>query len=224
MDSKQLLEETLKELMQQNDGVNPNSPIPIEQQLEAKRAEYRKMLEFAPLKKRITHAMEVVEGPIKEALDIEAYEKLGVELANAADILVESPEKQGEELGISQETLDTLFTFAENKLKEQAFDDAAAILTLLTVLDRSWFRHWFFLGVSLQELNVLDEAIKAYEQANEITDLDPLVHIFSAECYADLSDMQKAKLHLDKAKTIMQGLEPNPVWQERVATLETRVK
>lgn len=217
------VEEAVEELMKQNDGVNPNSSIPVEQQLESKRIEYRKLLEFAPIKTRVTRAMELVEGVIKEKLDTDAYEELVVELADAADALVESPENQGKKLGISQKNLDLLFTFAQNKLDESAYSDAAALLTLLTVLDRSLFKYWFFLGAALQEQHDLNEALDAYRQASEIAHEDPLVHIFSAECYAELNDMQNAHLHLNKAKVCMQGFEPHSSWQERIVALEAKL-
>lgn len=224
MDSELLLKQALKELMDEDDGVNPNSPIPIDQQLAARRARYQKILELTPFKERIQKAAETIQNEMITAMEPEEYEPLIAQLSAAAETLTENPEKQGQELGISQKSLDLLFIYGENKLKEGAFTEAAALFTLLTVLDRSWFRHWFFLGVAHQELKEFDEAIKAYKMANEIAEEDPLAHLFSAECYIALSDVQNGQLHLDKAKTIMQGLPQNPDWVRMVDELELQAK
>lgn len=224
MDSDLLLKQALKELMAEDDGVNPNSPIPIDQQLAAKRARYQKMLELQPFKERVQRAAGIIIGEMASTMEPEEYEAFTTELMAAGEALVENPEKQGQELGLTQKSEDLLFAFGEKKLKTENFTDAEAIFTLLTVLDRSWFRHWFFLGVAQQELKEFDEAIKAYAKANEITEEDPLAHLFTAECYAALSDVQNGQLHLDKAKVIMQGMSENIEWQSRVDELESKLK
>jgi hypothetical protein len=92
MDQDALLKDALQELMEQNDGVNPNSPIPIEQQLEAKRAEYKRTLEMKPLKEKIEQAVESIQGELKHKMQEDAHEALMIELARAGNILVETPE------------------------------------------------------------------------------------------------------------------------------------
>jgi tetratricopeptide (TPR) repeat protein len=222
MDNELLLKQVLTDLMKEDDGVTINSPIPIDQQLQRKRLQYMKMLELTSFKERIQKAVETVQDQMQRLLPDEEYSALIAELAQAADLLVESPEKQGKELGLSQKTLDLLVSLAETKLKEGVFEEAASLFTLLTVLDRSWYRYWLFLGVALQELKEYNEAIQAYKTATEITEEDPLAHLFSAECYCNLSDLQNTQLHLDKAKVIMQGLPPNAEWERLVAELEAK--
>lgn len=143
MSRDELVEAALQELMAENDGVSPHSSIPVEQQLAAKRTEYLKMLELKPFKARIQLAMDLIRHQIRAILTQDQFDLLLLELSFAADILAATPEKQGDELGISQQTLDILFHFAQNCLREGKSTEAAAVLTLCTVLDRSRFSHWF---------------------------------------------------------------------------------
>ena len=95
MDDKQLLNEAIEELLKENDGVNPNSPIPIEEQLEKKRAEYREYLELKPLKSRIEKSIEILQSEMSKMMEEDNYEVLMSELVDAGEMLTEHPEIQG---------------------------------------------------------------------------------------------------------------------------------
>lgn len=60
--------------------------------------------------------------------------------------------------------------------------------------------------------------------ANEITELEPLTHLFLAECCCHLLDMHKALIYLDKAKEVMKGLPQNPDWDARVLKIQSKIK
>ena len=224
MSSIPSVEEIIDDLMKQNDGVNPNSPIPVEQQLEKKRAEYRQLLELASFKERTTLAIETIQRDMATTMPADEFENLLSEIADAAEVLATSPEKQGVELGLSKDTLEKIFAFAHKTLTDGKLSESTALFTLLTTLDGSWFRHWFYLGVSLQEQKEYEEAVKAYAQANLITEQDPLAHLNTAECYVDRGDMQQARLHLDKGKEIVQKEPANPAWKSIIDELEAKIK
>ena len=218
------VESIIDELMKEDDGVNPNSRFPVEQQLAAKREDYRRFLELKPFKDRIILAVATIEQEMQTLLPEEEYESLIAELAHAGKILESTPEKQGSELGVTTTTLDKLYEFAHKAMKINRMDEAIAILTLLTTLDRSWFRHWFLLGVALQEQKHYKDALEAYEMANTISEEAPLAHLFSAECYYNLADMQKASAHLHKGKGIAQHQSNNLEWTQIIDELETKIK
>jgi len=117
-----------------------------------------------------------------------------------------------------------LFTFAESLLKKNEFEKAAALFTLLTVLDSVWYRHWFFLGISLQGIKEYKEAIKAYKKANEISEESPLPHFFLAECFTDLDDLQNASTHFEKAKEKVATLPSHPDFERLINELGARIK
>lgn len=224
MSIDELREAALEELMAENDGVNPNSHIPVEQQLATKRAEYIKMLELTSFKARIQLAMELVQNQIKTFLQQDQFEQLFVELSFAGVILEQHPDREADELGVSRKTLELLCNFGKQCLQERKVREAAAIFTLCTVLERSRFIHWFLLGASLQELGEYQEAISAYETANQITEEEPLALLFLAECFLCVSDIQKAKLYLDKAIAVMKGKPNNPGCDEVVARIQAKIK
>lgn len=203
-----LVNEAIEELMQADNGYNPNSSIPFEQQLEKKRAEYQKLLELSDLKSKIQKAVELIQKEIKDDMLLE-------ELADAAEMLSIQP------LRISQKTFDTLFVFGKDKFEQGQVEDACAIFTLLTVLGPGWFRHWLYLGATLQELKEYKEAIEAYKNAISIMEEEPLSHLFTAECFLDLSDKQQAAVHLEKAKS---NIQDNPDLKARVSIIEQRLK
>ena len=147
-----LFDEALEALLKENDGVNPNAPIPIEQQIEKKREEYREYLKFEPLKEKIQQALELIQGELAKALPEDEKEMVLEDLADAGTFLTTYPEAEGEDLGISEETLVILYEFAVVKLKKNEVKAAASLFTLLTVLDSRWYRHWYFLAIALQEL------------------------------------------------------------------------
>lgn len=224
MDIKQLLDEAVEELIKNDDGCNPNSPDSIENQLEKKRAEYREYLELKPFKLRIEQAIEVVQAELPAVLGEDRYSAFMSDLAEAGRILTENPELQGEKLGLSQNSFDCLFSVGETLLKKNEAERAAALFTLLTVLDPSWFRHWFYLGMALQDLKEYKEAVKAYEKANKITEESPLPHFFLTECFLSLDDPQNASVHFEKAKEIVATLPAHPDFERFISELEAHIQ
>lgn len=224
MKKETLVEAALQQLMAENDGVNPQSFIPIHEQLAAKRAEYIKILEFKSFKSRIEHAINLICSKIKNTISADQFELLLQELAHAGDVLVENPEIQSNQLGSTPNTINILFENAKSYLNKAQFVDAAALFTLCTVLDNTAFRYWFLLGVSLQQLKEYQDAIQAYETANLIFEQEPLVQLFLAECYNDLLDTQKAKLYLDKAQEVIKNVQNGTVYDAHLGIVKNKIK
>jgi len=217
-------EEIIADLMRQNDGVHPNSPIPLEQQLERKRAEYRELIELVPFKQKITLAIETIQREMTSLLPPDEFESVLSEIAEAAELLQTNPETKGSNLGLSRSSLDKLFAFARHVQKAGKQTESIALFTLLTTLDASWYRHWFYLGVSLQEHGQFQEAITAYEMAMKIAEEDPFAHLYSAECAVEVKDMHQASLHFIRGKEIARNLPNNPDLDRLLTELESKIK
>jgi tetratricopeptide (TPR) repeat protein len=216
-------EQCLEELMKENDGFDPNSLMSREQQIERKREEYRQLLQMKTFREKIEFASEVILKEMPTRLSEEENDNLITELSLAGDTLLESPEVRGDALGITKPVMDSINSLALEMLNNAKTKEAVALFSLLSVLDPSWYRHWFYLGVAEQEEKQYDEAIKAYDKANEIVDNDPKAHLLAAECYLAKSDSYQARQHLDAANAIIQKQPNNPDWQDHYARLDAQV-
>lgn len=223
MEKEQTDEEIVEELMKTDDGFNPNSPIPREQQLEHKRAIYRELLEMRPMKEKIPLALETILQELPKKVSPEQQEEMLAELDDAGELLASSPEIESKKLGISEETFDMLYTIGEEKF-DQNPAVAVAIFTLLAVLDSGRFRNWYLLGQAELAVKNYDEAIRAFENCNKISEAEPVAHLLLTGCYIEKLDFQQALSHLESGKRIMQNAPENPEWQGLAEQLDAQLQ
>jgi type III secretion system low calcium response chaperone LcrH/SycD len=135
------------------------------------------------------------------------------ELANAANkhIWIEKKgeddnleEKSlGETLGISQDSLDTIYAIAYHLYQDKEFEKASDVFRILCIFEPLMHIGWFGLALSEHEQERWQAALEAYTMAS-ITDSEtPLPHFHSAECYEAMNDIPKTLEALDLAIEIV---------------------
>lgn len=127
-----------------------------------------------------------------------------------------------ESLEISKKTLDYFYEAGLRLYDHHQFDEAMRVFQFITLLNGLGENVWMALGLCQIELSQFIEAIYSFGMAIWINPNDVLSHIFSAECYLELSEKNYARECLEKAQEILekeQGYEKRQILSDRIRTL-----
>jgi len=104
----------------------------------------------------------------------------------------------------SNSFLENIFKMAKESANEKNYKISTSLFHLLTILEPMVCDFWIGLGISLQESNVVSEAITIYEIANKLTNNQhPLPLLYLSECLKEIGSLSQAKSILKSALSIM---------------------
>ncbi|MCB1135346.1 MAG: hypothetical protein KDK78_03660 [Chlamydiia bacterium] len=180
-------ERIIQELMALDDGVHPDSPLPISEQHAAQRRRYRDAIEMRPFQAMLEHAITTLVTEHLPTMDEDLAENLVNELNQAALVLGQVPpdhafQTNPEILGISEDSISIIFDCATEHYAREEWNRARALFTLLSTLDFHCADFWFCLGSCEQELEEFDSAISAYQVAVGLEPDRILFRLVLAEC------------------------------------------
>ncbi len=111
-----------------------------------------------------------------------------------------------EALGLKDKTMHRFHDIACDFYEEKNFVCSADAFLALTTLNPYVHAYWLGLGMAEQELEKPEAALNAYSLA-VLTDADnPMPHVYAAECYFALQDLESAKRSLNLAMDCAQSL------------------
>jgi tetratricopeptide (TPR) repeat protein len=176
--------------------------------------EFRRSIHSPELSQQLALAFDIiVKG--RRYLDSTSYSMMLAELAKVATHLdiIEVEELSNSSfknlLKISDESMDSLTKIAIGKYEEGAFPDSFAIYTLLATLSPENTNYWFCVGITAQECEKYELALKAYE----VTSLyDPRFiepRLFAVEYHLKLGEFEDAETRFAEAKIILDDLPLN---------------
>lgn len=198
------IEELIDEMMAEDDGCNPRSLKPMDQQIAEKRAFYRKQLEMNWLKDRIQKAITCIKNKeyhLWSPLDIERFES---ELSTASKRLLNEESAPSEydqheynHLGISFWFTEKLFEAAKKRFSESNHSDSAALFCLLSHLEPRSSDYFMCWGATEQKCQKFEIALKAFQTACELNSKNLRALYHAAECAIEKQEKHLASDYLE---------------------------
>lgn len=112
-----------------------------------------------------------------------------------------------EALELTDTELDTLYQGVKYLFEQQYYVEAAAAFSFLTFLSPAIPIFWMGLGTAEYHLQRYEAALLAYAMAAQANGLDPLPHLFSAQCYELLNEKERALHSLELARLVLTHAE-----------------
>lgn len=119
-------------------------------------------------------------------------------------------------LGISDSTVAIFYKCGCKLFEEHHFQDAYNVFFVVVYLDHRLSNAWVALGLSAKRNSDIEGALKAFAQATLADTRFALPQVYSAECYAEISDYSNAVASLELAQEIAEkhpNENPLPVVQ-----------
>lgn len=108
-----------------------------------------------------------------------------------------------EALGITDGELDALYQGVRYLFEQQYYSEAAAAFSFLTFIAPVIPIFWMGLGTCEYHLQRYEAALLAYAMAAQADGLDPLPHLFSAQCYELVNEKERALQSLELARIVL---------------------
>lgn len=103
-------------------------------------------------------------------------------------------------LGVSDETLRSMYTLSRYLYEHQHYEEACGAFYLLSLLNPSYPTFWMGLGNCEYLLQKYQEALSAYAFASQVDPSDPTPHILSARCHLALGNLAAATASISVAE------------------------
>jgi type III secretion system low calcium response chaperone LcrH/SycD len=103
-------------------------------------------------------------------------------------------------LGVSDETLRSLYTLSRYLYEHQHYEEACGAFYLLSLLSPSYPTFWMGLGNCEYLLERYQEALSAYAFASQVDPSDPSPHILIARCHLALGNLAAATASVSVAE------------------------
>ena len=103
-------------------------------------------------------------------------------------------------LGISDETLRSLYTLSRYLYEHQHYEEASGAFYLLSLLNPSYPTFWMGLGNCEYLLQKYQEALSAYAFASQVDPSDATPHILAARCHLELGNLAAATASISVAE------------------------
>lgn len=243
MDSKsgpldELIETEVESLIQDDDYyqylATPLKPAAVCKQ--AHRNQLTEFLQFKEYRERLERAEDLITNMMPAFVSVDDYAKIKEEMDNSSDYFSRFMESASQEpsdkpillqemLGLSDETLLHIYAFGRDLVEKGNTKDALALFAFLTLLAPHVASYWISEGVCMQDLNLHEEAIAAFNGAKFLNPQDPAPIAYSIESYRILKEDQlkfEAEL-LEKALENLSSSE-QAEWREHITNFSTEGK
>lgn len=124
-------------------------------------------------------------------------------------------------IGIDEQTLEAIQKIALAKYDEQQPLEATSLFTLLSTLKPSQANYWLRVGISAQEANLQEYALRAFVAAIELHPNNFLAHLLVCETLFKLNRREEAKEQLRVAEAIGDVQAPSESQQQLILQLKS---
>lgn len=184
----------------------------------------REFFQFKVLNERIKSALELITNTMPSYVSAEAFAKVKQEMDNSATHFTEFMESAKdsdkpilfqEMLGLSDDSLLEIYAFGRSLVEKGNTQDALPLFALLTLLAPHVPSYWISEGVCMQDLNLHEEALAAFNGAKFLNPQDPAPIAYSIDSYRALkADQLKSETELlEKTLENLSSTE-QAEWQE----------
>jgi tetratricopeptide (TPR) repeat protein len=160
--------------------------------------------------RKIVESLPEMFESYKDPSSKEVIQAVG-QMITVASVLIKEPvpalariaegERIQDLLGVTENTLSSMYIAAKYLYEHQQYDEAASAFCLLSLLNPSYPALWQGLGNSEYFLGRYQEALIAYNCASLMDSENPLPHILSAKCHMALEHYVAAKAALILAES-----------------------
>lgn len=116
-------------------------------------------------------------------------------------------------IGYSHETMEKFYRAARGLFEQKRFREAADAFVFLTTVNPCVHNYWVALGMSEQSTEEYEAALLAYSMAMVTDPADPLPYYHAALCTYLLGDRESALTALDRAISVADRAEHEPLRQ-----------
>jgi tetratricopeptide (TPR) repeat protein len=205
----------------------PNLKLQTPQMKRAqKRIEIRGFLEFAELNNQIARAVRICKDEGLQFLSNEEYSSLIEDFAAVEqtsqdiDFVKEPAQNLKESLQIKDQSCEALILIANGMYKANRYDDCLAVLGLLLSLEPDVADYWYRVGVTAQQCQNFEFAVKAYLNAYSLDSSLFGALLFTADCYLSLGLIPEALATCEEAKAVMQLKGVEAPWDQLLINME----
>jgi tetratricopeptide (TPR) repeat protein len=184
--------------------------------------ETRKFLSGEGLRKKIELGVEAVIQDFQTRLSEQQINSIQKEvLEGLSNLEKRSSEVKEKELdmtslenlmGISKLTINEVYQAGVHQFKQKAFQNAADIFFILSLLNYGRHNIWLSLGLSEQQLDHHEAAITYFAMASVTNIQSPWSFIYAVESSLHLNELTEAKAYLEHAKEICKA---NPIKNQK---------
>lgn len=179
---------------------------------------------------RLEYAMETFNTYKYNYLTEREVDKFDKEIEGFAERLLEFDANKPlgnlsfqEFFGISNFIPYCLYTVAYNLHEKELYAAAGNLFFYLTLINPYVKDHWKGLGIAEKKNRRYEAALSAFAM-NTLLDLeDPSPHLFSAECYIALKDIENAKHELELAQKLLED-RPKTEWHLVMNSLQAVIE
>ena len=125
--------------------------------------------------------------------------------------------------GVSNETIGWVYQVAQVMIRENRMDHAITLLKYLNLLNPFLPEVWLSLGYCFQLKGFFEAALEPYRVANALDEENPHVHIFAAQCYLELKQVDKARLEVEDLKRALKNHPQRDQFYSSLQTLQSKV-
>lgn len=111
-----------------------------------------------------------------------------------------SPLSLAQQLGISHNTLKTIYEIGNQLFIHKQYDEALNLFQAFVHLNNASYEAWVALGICFQQKEKWYHAINAYTMASLLSPAEILPYLYSCECFIALNNYEQAKGCLELAE------------------------
>ena len=126
-----------------------------------------------------------------------------------------------DQIGITKNTFDQFFKIGRELYLRNEFEKAADVFFMLGFLNHAYYNVWVSLGLSEQQANHYDQALRAYAMACIMNNDSPEPFLYAADCCLAMNDKYEAELYLNEA---VERIEKDSLKFESFGPYVTRIK
>jgi tetratricopeptide (TPR) repeat protein len=173
----------------------------------------RKLLSGEELRKKIESGIEAIIHDFQKRLSEQQIHSIQQEVLEGLSNLEKRCSEVKEEdldrtaledlMNLSKLTIDEIYSAGNNQFQQKAFQNAANIFFILSLINYGRHHVWLSLGLSEQQLGHHEAAIVDFAMA-ALTDIhSPWSFIYSAESSLHLREEKEAKAYLEQAREMV---------------------
>jgi tetratricopeptide (TPR) repeat protein len=192
--------------------------------------EFKQNIRLDEHKKYLTDAISILISEGERYLKQNEWDTLLSELRNAKKKLekltyeVPVAEIYYQSLNITDAGMRAIDTIARLKYRHKEYEGAIALHILLSTLNAAEPLYWYHLGICFQDAGFYDKAAKTYICCHILDPKNIASRIFSAECYLELKDKNKAREQFDEATVLVEVLAEKSPWDKHLKFIKKRIE
>lgn len=204
---------------------------PAKQWKNEHRSQILETLKLSDFSKNMDKAVEIIMDRLPKIISKEEWERIVGEFSHIEQSFQQNSVSQEEGvditnqqlMGISDETLNSIYTVGSALVDEKAFNDASPIFQALCFFDPWVGEYWLGLGICLFNLNEYYQALEILSMAQILQPDKAAAFVYSAFCNFKMNQFEQLSEDIKKIEEIFsQSVDEKMQWEEMFEFLKSK--